>query len=199
MSERIELADGGILVFERQFLSSAEADQLFVGLKEKVPWRQEKTSWGNFFPRLTAWYADAGLTYSYSGVTHQSLQWTAELAALRLRVEKAAASPMNSLLLNYYRDGNDSMGMHADDEPELGPNPVVPSISLGVVRTFALRHNATGERRKFDLTHGSLLIMAGTLQHYWKHAVPRAKGAVGGRINLTFRHILPANNDRRGI
>jgi alkylated DNA repair dioxygenase AlkB len=190
MSAHIDLADGGTIVFTPHFLAPDEADRLFEALKQAVPWRQEKTSWGNPFPRLTAWYADPGLTYSYSGVTHHALAWTAELSAVRRRVEEPARAPFNSLLLNYYRDGQDSIGFHSDAEPELGTNPVVPSVSLGATRTFVLKHDRTGERRTFELTHGSLLLMGGTLQHHWKHALPKAKGEVGERINLTFRNIL---------
>jgi alkylated DNA repair dioxygenase AlkB len=189
MAERIEVADGGVLIFDPGFLGPDEAQKLLERLVAEVPWRQEKTAWGHFFPRLTAWYADGGLTYSYSGVTHQALPWTEALAEVRARVEQAAGAPVNSLLLNYYRDGSDSIGFHADDEPELGINPIVPSVSLGATRTFVLRPNAGGERLKFELTHGSLLVMAGTLQHHWKHALPRARGVVGPRINLTFRQI----------
>jgi alkylated DNA repair dioxygenase AlkB len=191
MRERIEMADGGVVTFDPDFLPRAEADRLFKVLKAEVRWRQEKTRFGHALPRLTAWYADPGLTYSYSGVTHQALEWTAPLDDIRRKVEAAAGAPFNSLLLNYYRGGGDSIGWHADDEPELGRNPVVPSVSLGATRTFVLRHNATGERHTFELTHGSLLLMAGTLQHHYKHAVPRSRNAVGPRINLTFRRILP--------
>jgi alkylated DNA repair dioxygenase AlkB len=190
MSEHIHLADGGTVLFEEHFLDPEEADHLFAVLKETVPWRQEKTSWGNPFPRLTTWYADPGLTYSYSGVTHQALPWTAELSEVRRWVSESAGAPFNSLLLNYYRDGQDSIGFHSDAEPELGTNPIVPSVSLGATRTFVLKHDRSGNRRSFELTHGSLLIMGGTLQHHWKHAVPREKGEIGERINLTFRNIL---------
>jgi alkylated DNA repair dioxygenase AlkB len=190
MSERIEAADGGVIVWEPAFLCGEAADALLARLQAEVPWRQEKTSWGHFFPRLTAWYADPGLSYSYSGVTHHGLAWTEPLTEVRRRVEAAAGAPFNSLLLNCYRDGQDSIGFHADDERELGPNPIVPSLSLGATRTFVLRHNATAARLKFDLTHGSLLIMGGTLQHHWKHALPRVRGPVGQRINLTFRQIV---------
>ena len=101
-------------------------------------------------------------------------------------------APFNSLLLNYYRDGNDSIGYHTDAEPELGVDPIVPSLSLGAARQFVLRHVRTRERLTYDLTHGSLLVMAGTTQHHWRHAVPKTKTPVGKRINLTFRNILSA-------
>jgi alkylated DNA repair dioxygenase AlkB len=190
MRQTIGVTDGGVIILDPAFLSAPEADALFERLQAEVPWRQEKTRWGHSFPRLTAWYADPGLTYSYSGVTHGGLAWTEALTEVRRRVEAAARAPFNSLLLNYYRDGQDSVGFHADDERELGDNPIVPSISLGATRTFVLRHTTSGERLTFDLTHGSLLIMGGTLQHHWKHSLPRARGIVSRRINLTFRQIL---------
>jgi alkylated DNA repair dioxygenase AlkB len=190
MREHIEMADGGVVIFDPQFLVREEADRLFEILQPEVPWQQEKTRWGNAFPRLTAWYADPGLTYSYSGVTHHALAWTERLTEVRRRVKAAAGAGFNSLLLNYYRSGQDSLGFHADDEAQLGRNPVVASVSLGTTRRFVLRHNASGVRRTFHLTHGSLLLMAGTLQHHYKHAVPRTRADVGPRINLTFRRIV---------
>jgi alkylated DNA repair dioxygenase AlkB len=143
---------------------------------------------------LTAWYADTGLTYTYSGVTHAAIPWTPALAEVRRRVEEASGAPFNSVLLNYYRDGADSMGYHADDEEELGVNPVIASISLGAVRQFFLKHPKSGEKLKYDLAHGSLLVMGGTCQHHWVHAVPKAKTALGERINLTFRKILTSTS-----
>src|SRR5690242_3282721 len=151
MSERIELADGGVVIYHERFFTPEEADELFGEVKAVTPWKQEQTNWGNALPRLTAWYADPGLTYRYSGVTHHAEPWTEALSVVRKRVEAAAGAPFNSLLLNYYRDGGDSIGYHSDAEPELGPNPVVPSVSLGATRTFFLRHERTGERRAFDL------------------------------------------------
>jgi alkylated DNA repair dioxygenase AlkB len=192
-----QAADGGTITFYEAFFPREEADRLFEELKTATPWKQEKTSWGNAFPRLTAWYADPGLTYTYSGVTHQATAWTETLAGVRRRVGAVAGGPFNSLLLNYYRSGQDSIGFHADDEPELGTNPVVPSVSLGAVRTFVLRHNGTGQRLTYRLPHGSLLVMGGTLQHHWKHAVPKEK-AGGERINLTFRNILRGDSSPGG-
>jgi alkylated DNA repair dioxygenase AlkB len=191
MTERKAVAGGGILIYYSQFFEEAEADTLFAVLQKTITWKQERGRFNRPFPRLTALYADAGVTYTYSGVTYPSLVWTAELGAIRRRVEEAAGAPFNSVLLNRYRDGGDSMGFHADDEPELGPNPVVPSISLGAERRFVLRHNRTRERIEYDLQHGSLLIMAGTLQHFWQHALPKTPRPAGERINLTFRNLLP--------
>jgi alkylated DNA repair dioxygenase AlkB len=189
MATHLDLLDGGKLAYDEAFYARDRADGLFAELKIQTPWRQEQSRLG-FFPRLTAWYADSGLTYSYSGVTHHGLPWTPTLTAIRRAVEAAAGAPFNSLLLNRYRDGNDSIGYHADDEPELGVNPVIASLSLGAVRRFVLKHGKSGEKLAFELAHGSLLIMAGACQHHWRHAVPKTKTVVGERINLTFRNII---------
>jgi alkylated DNA repair dioxygenase AlkB len=189
MIEETLLRDGGLLIHDPEFMSTTEADVQFAQLLETVPWRQEGPR-GRLFPRLTAWYADAGVHYSYSGVTHEPSLWLPQLLELKRRVEGTAGTQFNSLLLNLYRDGRDSIGMHADDEPELGVNPVIGSMSLGGVRRFVLRHKRSGERLSLDLAHGSLIIMAGTSQHYWVHGVPKTAKPVGKRINLTFRSIL---------
>ncbi len=191
MAEQRELRDGGTLYYDPAFYDRAEADRLLRLLREQVPWRQER---GHMhpFPRLTAWFADAGTDYTYSGVTHRGEGWTPELLAIKRRVEAAAGVPFNSLLLNLYRDGRDSIGLHTDAEPELGQNPVVASVSLGAVRTFILKHIKTRDKLSYPLAHGSLLVMGGTCQHFWLHGVPKTAEAVGERINLTFRNILPA-------
>jgi alkylated DNA repair dioxygenase AlkB len=122
-------------------------------------------------------------------VTHHAAHWTPELIAVKERAEAAAGTIWNSLLLNLYRDGRDSIGFHADDEPELGTNPMIGSISLGAERRFVLKHPASGETLEFNLPHGSLLVMGGTSQHHWRHGVPKTARPVGPRINLTFRQI----------
>jgi len=188
MPQKNEIRDGGTLDYREAFYSKSAADALFEQLRAETPWQQERGRTGPF-PRLTAWYADAGLTYSYSGVTHEALLWTPALLAVRLRVEDAAGTSLNSLLLNFYRDGQDSIGYHTDAEPELGTNPVIASISLGAVRQFVMKHIETGEKMKYDLAHGSLVIMAGTCQDHWLHGVPKTKAMVRPRINLTFRKI----------
>lgn len=192
--QSVQLADGGTILFSANFLDLQSADELFDLLRDPEGpsnWQQEFTRWGTPFPRLVGYFADSGVSYTYSGVTHQAKPWLPVLAELRGQIEEVVQAPFNSLLLNYYRDGSDSMGYHADDELELGQNPIVPSISLGATRIFSLKHNETGERRTFELTHGSLLVMSGTLQHYWKHAVLRTKRPIGPRINLTFRNLSP--------
>jgi alkylated DNA repair dioxygenase AlkB len=190
--ERHDIADGGVLLYHAHFLTGDQADALFAVLKLETPWKQEIASFGRPFPRLTAYHADPGVSYRYSGVEHQASPWPDYLVPIRRQVEEAAAASFNSLLLNFYRDGNDSIGYHSDAEPELGPNPIVPSLSLGATRRFVLRHVRTKERLTFDLGHGSLLIMAGTTQHHWRHALPKTTAA-GERINLTFRNISTGN------
>jgi alkylated DNA repair dioxygenase AlkB len=189
MAHHIDIQDGGTLDYDTAFYTREEADVLFEQIRAATPWQQERSRLGPF-PRLTAWYADAGLTYRYSGVTHQAIEWTPTLAEVRRRVEEVAGTPFNSLLLNFYRDGQDSIGYHSDAEPELGVNPAIASISLGCVRQFVLKHIKTGAKLKYDLAHGSLLLMGGTCQHHWVHGVPKTKAAVGLRINLTFRNIM---------
>jgi alkylated DNA repair dioxygenase AlkB len=185
-----EVEDGGVLTYLPEFFPQPEADELFASLLHNIAWKQERGRFNRLFPRLTALYADPGLVYKYSGVIYPALPWTPELESIHRRVEAAAGAPFNSLLLNRYRDGNDSMGYHADAEPELGVNPIVPSISLGAVRRFLLRHKKKKFKKEFELGHGSLLIMAGTLQHFWVHALPKTARPVGERINLTFRKFI---------
>jgi alkylated DNA repair dioxygenase AlkB len=141
-------------------------------------------------PRLVAWYGDE--PYGYSGLVHPSRPWTPILDALRALASRLAQSPFNGVLLNLYRDGSDSMGWHSDDEPELGANPVVASLSLGATRRFRLRHKRDRSLSfGLDLSHGSMLVMSGPIQHHWQHALPKTARAVGARLNLTFRWLLP--------
>ena len=139
-------------------------------------------------PRLAAWYGEA--SYTYSGLTLEPLPMTPLLAQLRLDVERWTGHRYNSVLLNYYRDGADSMGMHADDEPELGPAPAIASLSLGATRTFILRHKTSKRTVKIDLTDGSLLLMAGSLQTHWLHGINKTVKPLGPRLNLTFRYVI---------
>jgi alkylated DNA repair dioxygenase AlkB len=183
---RITLRDGGWIRYGEHFLPTAEADRLFDALRHATGWRQFRNGLWTF-PRLTAFMADAGVTYRYSGITHAGEGWTPELLVVRRRLESATAATFNGVLLNLYRDGHDSMGRHADDERELGTNPLVASVSLGAIRTFVLRHRVGGEKLALDLAHGSLLLMGGTLQHHWVHELPKTTRPVGERINLTFR------------
>ena len=189
--ERKLLDKGGILDYDTAFLSKEEADKLLDFLKEKVSWEQKfytdrKTGEQYAQPRLTAWYADKeNMEYSYSGVTQVVQTWLPELLELKKKIEAVSGAEYNSVLLNFYRNGSDSVGLHADDEKELGENPNIASISLGATRTFQLIRN--DQTIEYDLSHGSLLIMSGTTQRYWKHTIPKAYGLKEGRINLTFR------------
>ena len=188
MMERHKIRDGGLLLYDASFLAAREAAELFAHLIEAVPWKQESGRFGPM-PRLTAWYADDGKSYSYSGVTHLRIPWTPPQAELKSRLEKVCDASFNSALLNRYRDGQDSMGWHADNEKELGTNPVIASVSLGGVRRFRLKHLKSRETLDFDLANGSLLVMAGACQHHWHHSIPKTKLPVGERINLTYRNI----------
>lgn len=159
-----------------------------------VPWRQDTiTVWGKrrLQPRLVAWYGDAGASYTYSGLRLDPLPWTDTLMELKSLAESAANAEFNSVLLNHYRDQNDSMGMHSDDEPELGENPVIASLSLGEERVFVLKHRFRTELPpcRLPLASGSLLVMKGPTQANWKHGLPKERHACGSRINLTFRYV----------
>ncbi|HEU4619540.1 MAG TPA: alpha-ketoglutarate-dependent dioxygenase AlkB [Gammaproteobacteria bacterium] len=165
-------------------------------LIESVPWRSEEiTVYGQRYlqPRLTAWFGDSDARYSYSGIVLDPLPWTELLTELRACVERAAGASFNSVLLNYYRDQHDRMGLHSDDEPELGTNPVIASLSIGAERTFVLRHKKRRDLRpvRLRLASGSLLVMKGETQHRWKHGIEKAHRPCGPRVNLTFRRILP--------
>lgn len=160
-------------------------------LLAETDWRAESiTLWGKQFlqPRLSAWYGEAG--YTYSGLSLQAAPMTPLLAELRQAVETACGRRFNSVLLNYYRDGRDSMGMHSDDEAELGPAPAIASLSFGATRSFILRHKRSKRTLKLDLTDGSLLLMAGATQANWSHGINKSSRALGPRINLTFRYIF---------
>jgi len=141
-------------------------------------------------PRLSCWIGDPGAAYTYSRVRFEPRPWTPALARVRQRIEQALDARFNSVLANRYASGADSMGWHADDEPELGPRPVIASLSLGATRRFVLRPRSGGAKVELPLTHGSLLVMAGDTQANWQHALPRMAGAAGLRINLTFRRIV---------
>ena len=140
-------------------------------------------------PRLTASYGDEGVTYVYSGTTNRAVPWTPTLLEIRRKIETVGGK-YNFCLLNRYRSGADSVGMHADDEPGMGN--VIGSLSLGATRTFRIRHTRTKETRTFAVGNGTLIIMAGTMQQFWKHEVPKTSVNVGERINLTFRSITRA-------
>jgi alkylated DNA repair dioxygenase AlkB len=182
----------GELYLIRQFYRPPESDRLLQQLQAELAWQEEAIFiYGRWVkvPRLMCWYGDSGACYRYSGVDHQPMPWTPVLQAIRQKVEQQCNCVFNSVLANLYRDGNDSMGCHADDEKELGRNPVIASVSLGDERLFKLHHKKTKDKLDIVLGHGDLLIMAGNLQHHWMHAVPKTKKPKTARINLTFREI----------
>ncbi|WP_426058281.1 alpha-ketoglutarate-dependent dioxygenase AlkB family protein [Hymenobacter sp. B1770] len=184
------------LLFDPAFLSATEAEELLVVLTTKVVWEQRNIRiFGQEMPqpRLTAWYGDPAARYTYSGLTWNPLPWPQPLLTLRQRVEAATQTSFNSALLNYYRDGRDSMGWHADHEPELGTAPTIASLSLGATRRFRLRPKAGLAHSPLgvELPSGSLLLMRAPTQQHWQHALPKTARSVGPRLNLTFRWVGP--------
>lgn len=178
--------------FQSDFLSHEESDLLYNEFVASIPWQQQQIKiFGKEMtcPRLEAFFATNGKTYGYSGNKLITNEFTPELKAIKARVEKIANTQFNAVLLNYYRDGNDSNGWHADNEKELGKNPIIASLSLGNTRRFDLKHTTLGIKHQFHLSAGSLLIMSGETQHYWKHQIAKSKKVSAGRINLTFRKI----------
>lgn len=164
-------------------------------LIEQTPWRSEViTLWGQQYqqPRLTAWFGNPGARYTYSGLALEPLPWTDLLSDIRGRVEALVEAPFNSVLLNYYRDHRDSMGMHSDDEPELGRNPTIASVSFGEQRTLVLKHRFRKDLKpvQLRLESGSLLLMRGATQHNWKHGINKVSQPCGPRVNLTLRRIV---------
>jgi len=190
--------DGQLYLFD-DFISGAQANDLFDKLMEELQWTSEAIKiYGKTItvPRLVCWYGDKGAIYSYSGITHSPLPWTPALLQVKKSIEQCGQQTFNSVLANLYRNEMDSMGWHADKEKELGKNPTIASLSLGEERRFSLRHNKTKQVHNIALRHGSLVIMAGSFQHHWQHCIPKSKPPKNARINLTFRNIIiPTQKD----
>lgn len=176
-----------------EFLAQSEAEQLFSQLKSSIDWRQDKISvYGKQYPipRLQAFIADEGITYTYSGLTLYGSGFPDYIETLKNRISSITNTKFNALLANLYRDGKDHMGWHSDDERELGAAPVIASLSLGAERTFQLRNRRSPKQRiDIELASGSLLIMGPELQQQWQHALPKRLRVSQPRINLTFRYI----------
>ncbi len=191
-SMQLEMIDAEVFYFP-YFFSNDESDRLFESLLAEIEWKQDKTKMFGKpinIPRLTAWYGDVDKDYTYSGITQTTLPWTACLLTIKKRIEPVSGVTFNSVLLNRYRDGSDSVSWHSDDEPELGENPVIGSVSLGQTRRFQLKHKKDSTLREtIELSHGSLLVMRGQTQHHWLHQIPKSKKKMSERINLTFRVI----------
>ena len=182
--EKINLGEGALIFIDSVFMPSAHAQEAFHELCKEVPWEQRPGLFGHLQPRLIAAQGNEGVTYRYSGLDYAASPWTPAAWNIKQLIE-ALMGRYNYCLLNRYRSGADSMGWHADDEPELGNT--IASVSLGAVRKFRMRHNTTRETKSFLLESGTLLIMDGTTQKFWKHEVPKTKKPIGERINLTYR------------
>lgn len=189
--EIIDLS-GAYLEYFPQIFSEKESKALLNYLLNLETWQQEKIKlFGKevLQPRLTTLFGEKN--YSYSGITMQPQAFTASMLEIKAKCEEYCDQKFNICLLNLYRNGSDSMGWHADDEKELGPNPVIASVSFGAERIFHLKHKKDPKlKKKILLQNGSLLVMAGTTQQFWKHQLPKTKKKVGPRVNLTFRKII---------
>ena len=194
--QRVQIPDAEVTYYPG-FFSTEEANNYYNQLVDKVDWVQNKIKmYGkeNWVPRMEAWYGDAGMIYTYSGITQKPKPWFEELREIKTAIEPVAKTVFNSVLINFYRDGQDRVGWHSDDEKELGDFPIIGSVSLGSTRKFKLRHKNFKKNRlqtALDLENGSLLLMSGNTQKFWKHEIPRTSLPVEGRINLTFRVITP--------
>jgi alkylated DNA repair dioxygenase AlkB len=188
----LDLFEGEARLWPQAFAAD-EATRLFRELRTGVDWQQEEIlifGQRRLVPRLVAWHGDPGARYVYSGTEHRPLPWTPTLDHVRDRASALTGAAFNAVLLNLYRDGRDGMGWHADDEPELGCNPVIASVSLGAERRFCLRHRRRRDLKiDLPLPHGSLLCMSGATQHHWLHALPKTRRPSGERINLTLRQV----------
>jgi alkylated DNA repair dioxygenase AlkB len=182
----------GEYLYIPDFFALPKANEYLKTFKETIHWKQESMNmYGKqvMFPRLTSWYGESDKPYTFSGITLQPHPWSKELLEIKAVIEPVCEVVFNSVLLNLYRDGNDSISWHTDAEKELGKNPLIASVNFGAERKFQIRHNQTQEIIDIHLKHGSLLVMKGELQHFWKHQVPKQKKITEERINLTFRVI----------
>lgn len=188
-----KLPDASIRYFPN-FLPKDIADAYFLDLCNNIPWQNDPiTVFGKTYPqpRMTSLHGHTTDSYGYSGIMMQPKPMTQSLLDIEAKIKPYCAENFTTVLLNLYRTGKDSNGWHADDEPELGKNPVIASVSLGAERNFHLKHKHNKSQRiKFPLAHGSLLLMEGTTQHFWKHQIAKTARAVDPRINLTFRKVL---------
>jgi alkylated DNA repair dioxygenase AlkB len=193
--EHVKLSEGAFMWLDASFIEPAHAQSCFSALRDELPWEQRSLRmFGREIPepRLVAWLGDPGARYTYSGRLNEPSPWTPTTAALRDAVCARLEQGFNGVLANLYRSERDGMGYHADEEPELGPSPLVASLSFGAPRRFVVRARRGGARHALWLGPGSLLVMAGTMQHEFVHALPKQRAPVGPRINLTFRRITRA-------
>ncbi len=189
------IRDDGDVRLYRHWLPAEESGALFARLERELEWQQTHIQMHGRrvpVPRLDVWYGDPGHRYRYSGAGFDPKPWSPTLVTLKDALEARQGLTFNSVLANLYRSGRDSVAWHSDDEPELGRNPVIASISLGAERRFAFRHKTRKDLPsvRLDLPDGSLLVMAGTTQYHWEHELAKTARAVGPRINLTFRTVF---------
>ena len=180
--------------YVKDYFNEEESLYFLKTLKDKIKWKQDYIKFfgkSHPLPRLTAWYGDGNKTYTYSGIPMTPDPWNTELLEIKKRVDQYAKINFNSVLLNFYRSGNDSVSWHSDDEKELGDQPIIGSVSFGGMRKFRLRNKKNKKLiHNIELENGSLLIMSELTQQYWEHEIPKTKKKVAERINLTFRSIL---------
>ena len=190
--QQLSLPDAEVIMY-RDFFNNNESNEIFAELYGTINWKQEVALlFGKqvAIPRLTAWYGDAGKSYTYSNIKMEPNLWTPTLITIKSKIEAIAGTLFNSVLLNLYRDGKDSVAWHSDDESELGENPAIGSVSFGATRRFMLRHKYQKETKlEIQLTPGSFLLMKGATQHFWQHQIPKAAKVTEPRINLTFRKV----------
>lgn len=188
-----DLTHADLLLYP-QFFAATEAESIFTSLMDELVWQQEDIElFGkrHKVPRLSCWYGECNLSYTYSGITAKTLPWTPLLNDIKNRVNRLIGAEFNSVLCNCYRNGDDGVGWHADDESELGHQPMIASLSFGGLRRFQLKHRfQPAMRHTMTLPHGSLLLMKGQTQSHWLHQLAKSKKALMPRINLTFRRII---------
>ncbi|WP_416307529.1 alpha-ketoglutarate-dependent dioxygenase AlkB family protein [Neptunicella sp. SCSIO 80796] len=183
--------------YYQQFIPVEQADDLLALLLKQLNWRQDHIKMYGVehkIPRLQAWYGDPDSEYQYSGLQMTPQPWTDTLQHIRQLCEQQTQHKFNSVLCNLYRNGQDSVGMHADDEAELGPQPIIASVSLGQARALMFKHKTTRQSHKLLLQHGSLLVMKGLTQQHWLHGINKSPSVTKPRVNLTFRQIKKGYN-----
>ena len=188
---QIDMLDADVQYYPN-WLGINDADVFFAQLKQNLSWSQDYIRiYGRDvkIPRLQCWMGDPDATYTYSGLLMTPLAWAEPVLKIKAYCQQETGHAFNSVLANWYRDGQDSMGMHSDDEPELGSQPVIASVTLGEPRKFIFKHKQLGTKHEIPLAHCSLLVMRGDTQQYWQHGINKTKRAIDDRINLTFRHI----------
>lgn len=189
----LDMLDADVSLYQSLY-SIIEADLLFNALKKEVVWEQEEIEmYGkkHKVPRLTAWYGDKDISYTYSGITSHSRPWISCLLQIKQKIEVISQAKFNSVLLNFYRSGADGVAWHSDNEAELGDSPTIGSVSFGQTRSFQMKHKTNAnERKNVSLAHGDFLLMKGCTQRHWVHQIPKSKAPMKERINLTFRRVV---------